>query len=121
MDITINSPYTDKRVFLHEIIISNEHVIDPTSTYHDDSGFQFECISVYRNEVTGDHYVLYAILMDPEPGIMESVYSRPFGQQLDEETLHRECRVHRFCAGCGEEGGGRLRLPPQFPIVPFSR
>ena len=62
MDITINSPYTGKRVFLHEIIISNEHVIDPTSTYHNDSDFQFECISVYRNEAISDHYVLYATL-----------------------------------------------------------
>ena len=24
--------------------------------------------------------------------------------------------AHRLCAGCGEEGDGRLRLPPWFPV-----
>ena len=124
MDITINSSCTDKQVFLHEIISNvEEHSIDPSSTYHDDSNFQLERIDVYYNEATGDCHVPCAILMDPEPGTMDSDCVGPFGQPLwlGEETLHRGCRDHRLCAGCGEEGGRRLRLPPEFPIVPFSR
>ena len=31
---------------LMDITISNEHSIDPTSTYHDDSDFQLERINV---------------------------------------------------------------------------
>ena len=58
MDITINSPYTDKQVFLYEIISNaDEHGIDPTGTYHDDLDFQLERIDVQCNEATGDRYV----------------------------------------------------------------
>ena len=65
---------------LLDIIISNEHVIDPTSTYHGESDFQLERINVYCNEATDDRYVSYAILMDLEPGTMDSVRAGPFGQ-----------------------------------------
>ena len=41
------------------------------------------------------------------------------GQQLGEETLHRRCRTHQLCAGCGEEGDRRLRLPPEFQLCHF--
>ena len=53
--------------------ISYQHGIDPAGTYHDDSDFQLERINVYCNEATGDRYVYYAILIDFEPGTMESV------------------------------------------------
>merc|ERR1712135_252560 len=43
------------------------------------------------------------------------------GKQLGEGSLHRGCRADRLCLGCGEEGGGGLRLPPRFPVVPLSR
>ena len=65
---------------LLDIIISNEHVIDPTSTYQGESDFQLERINVYCNEATDDCYVSYAILMDLEPGTMDSVRAGPFGQ-----------------------------------------
>ena len=87
MDITINSSYTDEQVFLHGIIISNEHVIDPTSTYHDDSDFQLERINVYCYGATDDYYVPYAILMDLEPRIMDSVRAGPFGQPFKSYIL----------------------------------
>ena len=29
--------------------------------------------------------------------------------------------AYRLCDGCGEEGDGRLRLPPKFPVVPLSQ
>ena len=35
-------------------VISDEHGIDPTGTYHGDSDLQLERINVYFNEATGD-------------------------------------------------------------------
>ena len=52
-------------------VISDEHGIDPTGTYHGDSDLQLERINVYYNEATGGRYVPRAILMDLEPGTME--------------------------------------------------
>ena len=41
-------------------MISDEHGIDPTGTYHGDSDLQLERINVYFNEATGTfHYNLY--------------------------------------------------------------
>ena len=54
-------------------VISDEHGIDPTGTYHGDSDLQLERINVYFNEATGGRYVPRAILMDLEPGTMDSV------------------------------------------------
>merc|ERR1712002_750299 len=54
-------------------IISDEHGIDPTGTYHGDSDLQLERINVYYNEATGGKYVPRAILVDLEPGTMDSV------------------------------------------------
>ena len=38
-------------------VISDEHGIDPTGTYHGDSDLQLERINVYFNEATGGRYV----------------------------------------------------------------
>lgn len=51
-----------------------------TSAYHGDSDLQLERINVYFNEATGGRYVPRAILMDLEPGTMDSVRAGPFGQ-----------------------------------------
>merc|ERR1712157_546852 len=56
------------------------HGIDPTGTYHGDSDLQLERINVYYNEATGGRYVPRAVLMDLEPGTMDSVRAGPFGQ-----------------------------------------
>ncbi|VDP25210.1 unnamed protein product [Schistosoma curassoni] len=61
-------------------VISDEHGIDPTGTYHGDSDLQLERINVYYNEATGGKYVPRAILVDLEPGTMDSVRAGPFGQ-----------------------------------------
>ena len=49
-------------------VVSDEHGIDPTGTYHGDSDLQLERINVYYNEATGGRYVPRSILMDLEPG-----------------------------------------------------
>ena len=61
-------------------VISDEHGIDPTGAYHGDSDLQLERINCYFNEATGGRYVPRAILMDLEPGTMDSVRAGPFGQ-----------------------------------------
>ena len=40
-------------VFQFWEVISDEHGIDPTGTYHGDSDLQLERINVYYNEATG--------------------------------------------------------------------
>ena len=76
--------FTFSRVFLSFFqfweVISDEHGIDPTGTYHGDSDLQLERINVYYNEATGGKYVPRAVLVDLEPGTMDSVRSGPFGQ-----------------------------------------
>jgi tubulin beta len=61
-------------------VISDEHGIDPTGTYSGDSDLQLERVNVYFNEATGGRYVPRAILMDLEPGTMDSVRAGPYGQ-----------------------------------------
>ncbi|KAM7229775.1 hypothetical protein CapIbe_019891 [Capra ibex] len=61
-------------------VISDEHGIDPTGSYHGDSDLQLERINVYYNEAAGNKYVPRAILVDLEPGTMDPVRSGPFGQ-----------------------------------------
>ena len=39
-------------------VISDEHGIDPTGTYHGDSDLQLERINVYYNEATGNFFPL---------------------------------------------------------------
>jgi tubulin beta len=58
-------------------VICDEHGIDPTGTYCGDSDLQLERINVYFNEASGGRYVPRAVLMDLEPGTMDSVRSGP--------------------------------------------
>ena len=61
-------------------IISDEHGIDPTGSYAGTSDLQLERINVYYNEASGGKYVPRAVLVDLEPGTMDSVRSGPYGQ-----------------------------------------
>uniref|UniRef100_A0A182YP09 Tubulin beta chain n=1 Tax=Anopheles stephensi TaxID=30069 RepID=A0A182YP09_ANOST len=60
-------------------IISDEHGIDPTGHYHGDTDLQLERIDVYYTEVNGNKYVPRAVLVDLEPGTMDSVRQSPYG------------------------------------------
>merc|ERR1719341_2380366 len=75
-------------------IISDEHGIDPTGAYVGTSELQLERIEVYYNEaqglspeakargeklVSGGKFVPRSILVDLEPGTMDSVRSGPYG------------------------------------------
>ena len=61
-------------------VICDEHGIDQTGRYSGDSDLQLERINVYYNEAGGGRYVPRAVLMDLEPGTMDSIRSGPFGQ-----------------------------------------
>ncbi|XP_037941049.1 tubulin beta-4B chain-like, partial [Teleopsis dalmanni] len=61
-------------------VISDEHCIDCKGCYYGDSDLQLERINVYYNEANGAKYVPRAVLVDLEPGTMDSIRSGCFGQ-----------------------------------------
>merc|ERR1712054_367009 len=90
--------------------------IDPTGTYHGDSDLQLERINVYYNEATGGRYVPRAILMDLEPGTMDSVRAGPFGQVFrpDNFVFGQSGAGNNWAKGHYTEGG-ELRLSSGLP------
>ncbi|KAJ6345227.1 hypothetical protein OIU78_007988 [Salix suchowensis] len=61
-------------------VVCAEHGIDSTGRYQGDSPLQIERINVYYNEASCGRFVPRAVLMDLEPGTMDSVRSGPYGQ-----------------------------------------
>ena len=61
-------------------VVCAEHGIDSTGRYHGDSALQLERVNVYYNEASCGRFVPRAVLMDLEPGTMDSVRSGPYGQ-----------------------------------------
>uniref|UniRef100_A0A8C0HBQ8 Tubulin beta 3 class III n=1 Tax=Chelonoidis abingdonii TaxID=106734 RepID=A0A8C0HBQ8_CHEAB len=76
-------------------VISDEHGIDPSGNYVGDSDLQLERISVYYNEASSHKYVPRAILVDLEPGTMDSVRSGAFGHLFrpDNFIFGNACRA----------------------------
>lgn len=68
-------------------IISDEHGIEPTGTYQGDSDLQLERINVYFNEANGGKYVPRAILLDLEPGTMDSIRSGVIGTMFKPDNF----------------------------------
>jgi len=60
-------------------VICGEHGINIGGEYEGEEDNQLERINVYYNEATGGRYVPRAILMDLEPGTMDSVRAGQFG------------------------------------------
>ncbi|XP_064646884.1 tubulin beta chain-like [Lineus longissimus] len=61
-------------------VISDEHGIDPTGKYVGDNDQQLERINVYYNEAQGGNYVPRCVLVDLEPGCLDTVRSGPLGR-----------------------------------------
>ena len=61
-------------------VISDEHGIDAKGVYTGDNKMQLDHVNVYFNEGTSGRYVPRAVLMDLEPGTMDSVRAGPYGQ-----------------------------------------
>ncbi|XP_046357923.2 tubulin beta chain-like [Haliotis rufescens] len=61
--------------------IAEEHGLDPTGAYQGTDDRQLDQINVYFNEVRvpAAKYVPRAILLDLEPGLIDSILSGPFG------------------------------------------
>ncbi len=76
-------------------IISDEHGIDPDGEYNGDSDLQLERIEVYYDEAQGGKYVPRTVLVDLEPGTMDSVRAGSYG---------RIFRPDNFCFG--QSGAG---------------
>jgi tubulin beta len=60
-------------------VISHEHGVNPNGQYGGDSDLQLERINVYFSEAVGGRYVPRALLVDLEPGTMDSLRSSPSG------------------------------------------
>ncbi|KAK9045212.1 hypothetical protein V6N11_059101 [Hibiscus sabdariffa] len=61
-------------------VVCAEHGIDSTGRYQGDTDLQLERVNVYYNEASCGRFVPRAVLMDLEPGTMDSVRSGPYGQ-----------------------------------------
>lgn len=60
-------------------VVSDEHGIDHEGLYKGNNDLQLERINVYYNEIGSNKYVPRAVLVDLEPGTMDSVRSGPLG------------------------------------------
>ncbi|CAA6657037.1 unnamed protein product [Spirodela intermedia] len=61
-------------------VVCDEHGIDPSGRYVGTSDLQLERVNVYYNEASCGRFVPRAVLMDLEPGTMDSVRTGPYGQ-----------------------------------------
>ncbi|KAF9600082.1 hypothetical protein IFM89_002555 [Coptis chinensis] len=61
-------------------VVCEEHGIDAQGNYVGNSPLQLERANVYYNEASGGRYVPRAVLMDLEPGTMDSLRTGPYGQ-----------------------------------------
>ncbi len=60
-------------------VVSAEHGIEPDGLYKGTNDTQLERISVYYNEVGNNKYVPRAVMVDLEPGTMDSLRSGALG------------------------------------------
>uniref|UniRef100_A0A2K5PQX7 Tubulin/FtsZ GTPase domain-containing protein n=1 Tax=Cebus imitator TaxID=2715852 RepID=A0A2K5PQX7_CEBIM len=88
------------------LLISDEHGIDSAGTYHGDSDLQQERINVYYNEASGGRYGARGVLVDLEPGTMDSVHSGLFGQifRPDNFIFGDDCTTLQVSVGPGTTG-----------------
>lgn len=67
--------------------ISYEHGINTTGNFSGLSDKQLERINVYYNEASNGTYVPRAIMVDTDPGGMESLRSGPYGKTFRPENF----------------------------------
>ncbi|KAK8402009.1 hypothetical protein O3P69_001233 [Scylla paramamosain] len=76
-------------------VISDEHGIFPDGSYQGSHELQLERINVYYSEAQGGKFVPRAVLVDLEPGTMDSIRSSAYGQFF---------KPYNFCFG--QSGAG---------------
>uniref|UniRef100_A0A3P9P048 Tubulin/FtsZ GTPase domain-containing protein n=1 Tax=Poecilia reticulata TaxID=8081 RepID=A0A3P9P048_POERE len=69
---------SDRFQFWEEI--SDEHGVDAAGSFVGDSALQLDRINVYYNQASSHKYVPRSVLVDLEPGTMDSVRSGAFGR-----------------------------------------
>ncbi|XP_044763115.1 tubulin beta chain-like [Coccinella septempunctata] len=68
-------------------VISDEHGLDPCGNYHGDSDLQLERVNVYYQEASGGNFVPRAILVDLEPGTMDSIRASCWGPMFRPDNM----------------------------------
>jgi|EP01096_Ripella_sp_DP13-Kostka_P005320 tubulin beta len=63
-------------------VIADEHGLDASGQFIGTDAIQKERINVYFNEALNNRYVPRAILVDLEPGVIDSVRATPYGQMF---------------------------------------
>uniref|UniRef100_A0A3B5MB12 Tubulin/FtsZ GTPase domain-containing protein n=1 Tax=Xiphophorus couchianus TaxID=32473 RepID=A0A3B5MB12_9TELE len=79
-------------------VISEEHGINATGLYEGDSNIQLERLNVYFNEAHGGKYVPRALLVDLEPGTMDSVRGSRIGALFRPDNFIHGTRVKAVIA-----------------------
>ncbi|KAL4827780.1 hypothetical protein H8958_004384 [Nasalis larvatus] len=72
-------------------VISDEQTIDSAGTSHGDRDLQLERLNVYYNEARCGRSLTRAVLVDPEPGTVDSVRSGPFGWVFRPDDTFGQC------------------------------
>jgi len=68
-------------------MISGEHGLDKSGSYKGDSTLQLDAIDVYYHEAQNSKYVPRAILVDLEPGVMDTIKAGPFGALFTPDNM----------------------------------
>uniref|UniRef100_A0A8C4S647 Tubulin/FtsZ GTPase domain-containing protein n=1 Tax=Erpetoichthys calabaricus TaxID=27687 RepID=A0A8C4S647_ERPCA len=81
-------------------VISDEHGISNTGAYQGNSTLQLDRVNVYFNEAHDGRYVPRSLLVDLEPGTMDSIRSSKIGQLFRPDNfIHGETEkshVHKY-------------------------
>jgi Tubulin/FtsZ family, GTPase domain len=82
-------------------VVSEVHGIEQDGMYKGTSDLQLEHISVYYNEIGANKYVSQDVLINLEPGTMDSVRSDPLGLfRPDNSFTVYGSRVEHARIGC---------------------
>lgn len=68
-------------------VVSEEHGIQADGSYKGTTDLQLERINVYYNEAAAGKYVPRAVLIDLEPGTMDSIRGGPLGSLFRPDNL----------------------------------
>lgn len=71
----------------HREVVSEEHGIQADGSYKGTTDLQLERINVYYNEASAGKYVPRAVLIDLEPGTMDSIRGGPLGGLFRPDNL----------------------------------
>lgn len=80
-------PYLSSCSLAHREVVSEEHGIQADGSYKGTTDTQLERINVYYNEAAAGKYVPRAVLVDLEPGTMDSIRGGPLGSLFRPDNL----------------------------------